>query len=194
MKKILFLLMLIAGICNSNAQTSDDIFTFKGIPIKGSVSEFSKKLQQQGFRIYDGEKILSGKFMDQNVFVLLNQDQNEPSDITNVLVQFIGNGEGGNDITLYLKIRSLLEKKYNDSNKWAIEDMMDMKEYPNIETVKAIRQGKYSYTYRIFNTNINRVSYITLTWINKGIFLVYFNPYTIEKIERRKDQQSMSDL
>ncbi len=186
--------MLIAGICNSNAQTSDDIFTFKGIPIKGSVSEFSKKLQQQGFRIYDGEKILSGKFMDQNVFVLLNQDQNEPSDITNVLVQFIGNGEGGNDITLYLKIRSLLEKKYNDSNKWAIEDMMDMKEYPNIETVKAIRQGKYSYTYRIFNTNINRVSYITLTWINKGIFLVYFNPYTIEKIERRKDQQSMSDL
>ena len=47
MKKILFLFSLFLGACSSNAQTSD--FLFKGIPIEGTVSEFSQKLQKQGF-------------------------------------------------------------------------------------------------------------------------------------------------
>lgn len=189
--------MLIAGICNSNAQTSDDIFTFKGIPIKGSVSEFSRKLQQQGYKyeyvapVSGEEQVgLTGKFMGQDVYIYLFGDKNS-HETYHILVFFYKAKEY---ITIYRDIRNLLSQKYNDPHKWTIDNTSDMKEYPNMETIEAIRQGNYRYYYRIFgNNNVDR-PYIILTWLAEGIVLEYYNPYTLDKIVKKEDQRAMSDL
>ena len=69
MKKILFLFSLFLGACSSNAQTSD--FLFKGIPIEGTVSEFSQKLQKQGFQQIIEYK---GEHLDQDVYDRITND------------------------------------------------------------------------------------------------------------------------
>lgn len=188
--------MLIAGICNSNAQTSDDIFTFKGIPIKGTVSEFSRKLQQQGYKYEnfppspDKEQVvLSGKFMNQDVYIRLLGDKSS-HEIYTVQVFF----NSTNYIGTYQTIRNLLSQKYNDPHKWTIDNTSDMKKYPNMETIEAIRQGNYRYYYRIFGNNAADRPYIILTWLAAGIALEYYNPYTLDKVMKKYDQQSMSDL
>ena len=49
MKKLLLVIAIITISCNSVAQDTYK-YTFKDIPIKGTVAEFSQKLQQQGFK------------------------------------------------------------------------------------------------------------------------------------------------
>ena len=179
-----------------DTQTSGT-YTFKGIPIKGTVSEFSRKLQQQGYKYEnhppspDKEQvILSGKFMNEDVYIRLLGDKSS-HEICTVHVYFNSTKDY---IGTYQTIRNLLSQKYNDPHKWLIEDTCDMKEYPNMETIEAIRQGNYQYFYRIFgNNNVDR-PYIVLTWSAAGIALEYYNPYTLDKVMKKYDQQSMSDL
>lgn len=174
-----------------DTQTSDNIFTFKGIPIKGTVSEFSKKLQQQGYK-YDSEYllplsneervVLSGKFIGQDVYIYLIGDTSS-HEIYLVRVKFYDT----RDYSGYRNIRNLLSQKYNDPYKWAINDTYDIKEYPDIETREAIRQGYYKCSYAIYNINTGQ-PYIILSWA-EYIILDYYNPHTTDN-----DQQSMSDL
>lgn len=212
MKNILVTLVFVLFACCPHAEASgfdkpvDDYdpdtqtsgtYTFKGIPIKGTVSEFSRKLQQQGYK-YEGvipnpnkEYVgLSGKFMDKDVYIFLSGDKSS-HEIYAVDVYF--NDTKDYYIGTYRTIRNLLSQKYNDPYKWSIEDTRDMKEYPNIETIEAIRQGNYLYQYRIFSNNVDR-PYIGLSWNKLGIILSYFNPYTLDKVMKKQDQQSMSDL
>lgn len=178
-----------------DSQTSGT-YTFKGIPIKGTVSEFSRKLQQQGYK-YEGvipnpddERVrLSGKFMGQDVYIFLYGDKNS-HEIHLVRVLFL---KATDYISTYQNIRNLLSQKYNDPHKWLIEDINDMKEYPNIETIEAIRQGNYRYVYRIFSNNVD-CPYIALVWDRLGVALQYSNPHTLDKVLKKQDQQSMSDL
>ena len=212
MKNILVTLAFVLFACCSHAEASgfdkpvDDYdpdtqtsgtYTFKGIPIKGTVSEFSRKLQQQGYKYEylppspDKEQVgLTGKFMGQDVYIYLFGEKNS-HETYDILVFFYKAKEY---ITTYRNIRNLLSQKYNDPHKWLIEDTSDMKEYPNMETIEAIRQGNYRYSYRIFgNNNVDR-PYIVLTWSAAGIALEYYNPYTLDKVMKKYDQLSMSDL
>ena len=107
MKKILFLFSLFLGACSSNAQTSD--FLFKGIPIEGTVSEFSQKLQKQGFvqmSEYYGfnlEQIgfdritldmLSGMFMKHEVAVNVSGTE-DTHEIQSIMVTFPASSDNG---------------------------------------------------------------------------------------------------
>lgn len=169
MKKILFLFSLFLGACSSNAQTSD--FLFKGIPIEGTVSEFSQKLQKQGFQQmtqYQGfnleqigfdritNDMLSGMFMNHKVVVAVSGTQNT-HEIQGVQVEFptgSGNGE------LYEKIKRLLADKYNDSEKWTIQDSNDV----------------FNRSYKIFDAKIHHEPYINMTLNPANLVIMYCNP------------------
>ena len=128
MKKILFLFSLFLGACSSNAQTSD--FLFKGIPIEGTVSEFSQKLQKQGFQQiieYKGEHLdqdvydritndmLVGMFINHKALITLigSQDTHE---IQEIIIEYSIIDER----ELYKKIKRLLARKYNNPEKCII--------------------------------------------------------------------------
>jgi lipoprotein len=169
MKKILFLFSLFLGACSSNAQTSD--FLFKGIPIEGTVSEFSQKLQKQGFvqmSEYYGfnlEQIgfdritldmLSGMFMKHEVAVNVSGTE-DTHEIQSIMVTFPASSDNGE---LYEKIKRLLADKYNDSEKWTIQDSKDV----------------FGGSYKVFDAKIHHEPYISMTLNVGNLYIIYCNP------------------
>jgi lipoprotein len=167
MKNILILLVLFLGACSSNAQTTD--YLFKGIPIEGSVSKFSQKLQTQGFvqmTEYQGMRLdqigfdrithdmLSGMFMNQRVVVALGGDQ-DSHEIQGVQVEFPKKDEA-----LYIKIQQSLAENYSDPKKWSIRESGDA----------------YNHSYKIFSTKNSGTPYIQLEMNPMNLILIYNNP------------------
>ena len=64
MKKLLFILLSIAFLTPAFAQSNNHM-TFKGVPIDGSLSDFTVKMKQKGFThlgTQDGVALFSGEF------------------------------------------------------------------------------------------------------------------------------------
>lgn len=169
MKHILFLLLLFLSACTSDAQTSD--YLFKGIPIEGTVSEFSKKLQQQGFQQmtqyqgFDLEQMgfdritidmLSGMFMNRSVVVAVSGDR-DTHKLQAVQVEF---PESGGDNALYEKIKRLLAEKYKDPEKWTVQNSDDA----------------FNHSYKIFDAKIAHEPYIELVLNPANLVILYRNP------------------
>ena len=176
MKNILVTLAFVLFACCSHAEASG---------FDKPVDDYDPDTQTSGTYTFKGIPI-----MNEDVYIRLLGDKSS-HEICTVHVYFNSTKDY---IGTYQTIRNLLSQKYNDPHKWLIEDTCDMKEYPNMETIEAIRQGNYQYFYRIFGNKIVDRPYIVLTWSAAGIALEYYNPYTLDKVMKKYDQQSMSDL
>jgi hypothetical protein len=65
MKKLLFILIAFMISASINAQTTEKHMKFKGIPIDGTLTDFTKEMKQKGFSykgIEDGMAMFEGEF------------------------------------------------------------------------------------------------------------------------------------
>jgi hypothetical protein len=93
-----------------------DHFTFKDIPINGSLNQFVAKLKKQGFSIKkttDLDAILTGKFTGEDVHVFV---QGTPKGVYGVTVSYKEQTTWKAIKTKYENMKSMLIAKYGDPN------------------------------------------------------------------------------
>ena len=200
MKKLLLVIAIITISCNSVAQDTYK-YTFKDIPIKGTVAEFSQKLQQQGFKRpviyglslkdlgYDLKQndLLEGKFLNENVNLKI-EGTKDTNEVFLIEIRF-SNIEHQ---LLYFEIRNALWEKYSDPTKFYIDENTD--NIINSATVQAIQQGNFRSVCRVFTTECISYCYIGLIWEKEGVKLVYCNAPLCSKIKQENLRKTMSDL
>lgn len=113
MKKILFTLIVFLAAANMVAQ---EHLTFKGIPIEGSLREFSQKLKAKGFTLVGKENniaMFSGEFTgrDVNIGVTATSDEKK---VFSLVVFFDPSGEWKSLVNDYSYYKDLYTRKYGE--------------------------------------------------------------------------------
>lgn len=113
MKKILFTLIVFLAAANMVAQ---EHLTFKGIPIEGSLREFSQKLKAKGFTLVGKENniaMFSGEFTgrDVNIGVTATSDEKK---VFSLVVFFDPSREWKSLVNDYSYYKDLYTRKYGE--------------------------------------------------------------------------------
>lgn len=114
MKKLIvsFALALVALV--TYAQSNSEHLSFKGIPIKGSLTEFCKKLQTKGYK-YEGKDsnyaMFTGNFTGRNATIGVTTDD-DGQNVYGVIVNFDSSGQWKTLANTYSYYKDLYTKKY----------------------------------------------------------------------------------
>lgn len=113
MKKLIFTLLLVISVINLMAE---EHLSFKGIPIKGSVTEFCQKLNTIGFKTI-GQKnnirLFLGDFTGQNAIIAVEATVDKKN-VYGVSVLFDPSGEWNKLVDNYDYYKKLYSKKYGE--------------------------------------------------------------------------------
>jgi hypothetical protein len=186
MKKILFLtaISLLSNIC-----LSQNNLEFKGIPIKGTLTDFGTKLESQGYKKVGKEGfIYSGTFANQDCDILLSSVTNT-NEMLAVYVT-ISKKEWNSLESLYYEFKEQLSKKYGNPAKY-----MEHFDYPYrssdspLSKWTALKVNKAHFTsfFELGNGNITVMMY------SEGGLLIAYTDKQAEKKSKEKEQKSFSD-
>ena len=92
--------------------------TFKGVPICGTLKEFSNKMVAKGLTIVGSAKegvVFSGSFATYSRCSIIATLVPPSNEVTNVLVMFPNNEEWSDLESNYFSIKSMLQEKYGES-------------------------------------------------------------------------------
>lgn len=110
------IVLLFVATLVSAQQTSH--LTFKGVPICGSLKEFSNKMVAKGLTLVGSTKegvVFSGSFTTYSRCSIVATVVPPSNEVTNVLVMFPNNDEWSDLESNYFSIKSMLQEKYGDS-------------------------------------------------------------------------------
>lgn len=186
MKKILF---LTAALLLSNICSSQNNLEFKGIPIKGTITEFGVKLESIGYNKVGKEGIIySGIFANQECEVMLSSIKN-----TNIIMSVfvvINRDDWNSTENLYYEFKEQLSKKYGTPSK-----QMEHFDYPYRNTDNS--------SYKWTALNVNKVHFmsvfdlengeITIMIHNKGGLLIAYTDKQAKEVSKEKEQKSFSN-
>lgn len=91
--------------------------TFKGVPICGSLKEFSNRMVAKGLTLVGSSKegvVFSGSFATYSRCSIVATVVPPSNEVTNVLVLFPNNKEWSDLESNYFSIKSMLQEKYGD--------------------------------------------------------------------------------
>lgn len=126
MKYICILLVLVSCISFGSAQTAKEMFeaqenaahmTFKGIPINGSLSDFTVKMKQKGFShlgTQDGTALFSGEFAGYKNCTIGAVSSKNTNVVSKVVVIFPEKDTWSRLYADYSNLKSMLTRKYGE--------------------------------------------------------------------------------
>lgn len=116
MKKALLLLMFVLNTIASIAQTQTEHMKFKGIPMEGTLQQFTQKLQGKGYKLVEtsnGTSMLEGEFASyKNSIIFVITDKTGM--ICKVSVFFPKREKWADLNSCYTMMKSMLTEKYGD--------------------------------------------------------------------------------
>ena len=192
MKRLLMLIITLS-LCGGGMLKAQHL-TFKGIPITGTLKEFTNAMVQKGFHhelTQDGVALFSGDFAGYKdcsigVLTLHNQDM-----VNRVSVFFSDHDTWSSLQHQYEILKSLLTKKYGDPAEWS-ERFTSMLITSDYDKISALRSGEYYwYTKFITENGEIRVSLVEGMEYHTGrVCLIYYDKTNTEKAR----QEAFEDL
>lgn len=183
MKRLLMLIITLS-LCGGGILKAQHL-TFKGIPITGTLKEFTNAMVQKGFHhelTQDGVALFSGDFAGYKdcsigVLTLHNQDM-----VNRVSVFFSDHDTWSSLQHQYEILKSLLTKKYGDPAEWS-ERFTSMLITSDYDKISALRSGEYYwYTKFITENGEIRVSLVEGMEYHTGrVCLIYYDKTNTEK-------------
>ena len=116
MKKLLFILLSIAFLTPAFAQSNNHM-TFKGIPIDGSLSDFTAKMKQKGFThlgTQDGVALFSGEFAAYKDCTIGAVSSKSTNTVNKVAVMFSDCDTWSQLYGNYSRLKEMLIQKYGE--------------------------------------------------------------------------------
>lgn len=159
--------------------------TFKGVPITGTLKEFTSAMVQKGFHhevTQDGVAVFSGDFAgykDCSIGVLTLQNQ----DMVNQVTVFFSDHETWSSLqSQYENLKALLTKKYGAPAEWS-ERFTSMAIPSDHGKIYALHSGEYYwYTKFITENGEIRVSLVEGMEYHTGrVCLIYYDKTNTEK-------------
>ena len=185
MKKLFAILSLSSLLLAGSVICQAQHLTFKGIPITGTLKEFTNAMVQKGFHhelTQDGVALFSGDFAGNEdcsigVLTLHNQDM-----VNRVSVFFSDHDTWPSLQHQYEILKSLLTKKYGDPAEWS-ERFTSMLITSDYDKISALRSGEYYwYTKFITENGEIRVSLVEGMEYHTGrVCLIYYDKTNTEK-------------
>lgn len=142
MKRIIFTLTLLFAFLSAMAQ---EHLSFKGIPIKGSMTEFCQKLKSKGFTSIgreDNLTLFSGKFTGQKATVGVTSTDDKKN-VFAVIVFFDPSNEWNTLVNTYNYYKELYTRKYGEPT--ATEENNPAYSNSNIALMAEVYQGTAVY-------------------------------------------------
>lgn len=183
MKRFLMLIITLS-LCGGGMLKAQHL-TFKGVPITGTLKEFTNAMIQKGFHhelTQDGLAVFSGDFAGYKdcsfgVLTLHNQDM-----VNRVSVFFSDHDTWSSLQHQYEILKSLLTKKYGDPAEWS-ERFTSMLITSDYDKISALRSGEYYwYTKFITENGEIRVSLVEGMEYHTGrVCLIYYDKTNTEK-------------
>lgn len=183
MKRLLMLIITLS-LCGGGMLKAQHL-TFKGIPITGTLKEFTNAMVQKGFHhelTQDGVALFSGEFAgykDCSIGVLTLHNQ----DMVNRVSVFFSDHETWSSLqSQYENLKALLTKKYGAPAEWS-ERFTSMAIPSDHGKIYALHSGEY-YWYTKFETENGeiRVSLVEGMEYHTGrVCLIYYDKTNTEK-------------
>lgn len=192
MRKIIALLLLMAVTLVSYAQTDSEHLSFKGIPIKGNVSEFCEQLANKGFtyiRKTNHVSALQGEFVSYNATIVVTSYDTDKN-IFAVSVLFDSCCEWNALVNTYNYLKDLYTRKYGSPiiSKEYSSAFLDS----NAALMAAIHQGTFIWSNTWSASGGNIVLSIEKT-SNRGEGMVVVRYRNYQDIET-KIQNNLEDI
>ncbi|WP_455095940.1 hypothetical protein [Prevotella koreensis] len=194
MRKVLITFMIMLSTTIVWGQSSSEHFTFKGVPIDGTIDEFVSKMKQKGFSVLQTEEnlsVLTGDFASYNDCTILIPSLKQKNLVNRVTVIFPDASTWMSLSTNYFSIKNMLKEKYGEPT-YVIEEFQGYSE-PNNDRE------------RMNEVFLDRCKYITKFDAPKGIIVLSIAHTELttcnvllsylDKINSNKiDAQAMDDL
>ena len=185
MKKLFAILSLSSLLLAGSVICQAQHLTFKGIPITGTLKEFTNAMVQKGFHhelTQDGLAVFSGDFAgykDCSIGVLTLQNQ----DVVNQVTVFFSDHKTWSSLqSQYENLKALLTKKYGAPAEWS-ERFTSMAIPSDHGKIYALHSGEY-YWYTKFETENGeiRVSLVEgMEHYTGRVCLIYYDKTNTEK-------------
>ena len=182
MKRLLTLLSLLLCIVSVQAQETESLYTFKGIPIEGATDDFIKQLVEQGFKVEKNdyslenfsEQCLYGTFFNRDVMLLLSE---KSSNIINAVFVLFVSDNIESTISIYKSVRDGLNSKYGNSPEWLFADIksIDGKSLIDIKYDLVVKGETYGLGI-VLKEQDTTIPYIALSLTKDVTTIVYSNP------------------
>jgi len=183
MKRLLMLIITLS-LCGGGMLKAQHL-TFKGVPITGTLKEFTNAMVQKGFHhevTQDGVAVFSGDFAGYKdcsigVLTLHNQDM-----VNRVSVFFSDHDTWSSLQSQYENLKALLTKKYGAPAEWS-ERFTSMAIPSDHGKIYALHSGEYYwYTKFITENGEIRVSLVEGMEYHTGrVCLIYYDKTNTEK-------------
>ena len=148
MKRILFIIVLVLGCIAATAQTADDHLTFKGIPIDGTLNQFVSKLKTVGFSyngMHEGTALLKGDFAGYSGCWVGVHTLGASDVVNSVAVIFPTMDDWSSLETMYIHIKSMLTKKYDEPSECIEEFQEQNGNLDNVDKLLSLMMDKCTY-------------------------------------------------
>lgn len=185
MKKLFAILSLSSLLLAGSVICQAQHLTFKGVPITGTLKEFTNAMVQKGFHhevTQDGVAVFSGDFAGYKdcsigVLTLHNQDM-----VNQVTVFFSDHDTWSSLQSQYENLKALLTKKYGAPAEWS-ERFTSMAIPSDHGKIYALHSGEYYwYTKFITENGEIRVSLVEGMEYHTGrVCLIYYDKTNTEK-------------
>lgn len=158
MKKIFSLMLCVMMFTSAFAQSESEHFTFKGVPIDGSLNSFVEKMKQKGYTYLtpmDDTALMKGAFAgysDCSIYVISTKQNNL---VYMVGVSFPESHSWSNLSSNYFSLKKMLTTKYGEPSDCT-------------ETFNAYSQPNDDQT-KLLYAKTNRCKYRTIFTTSKGV-------------------------
>lgn len=154
MKKIILLLSFMWAAIALPAQETNEHLTFKGIPIDGTLKEFTTKLKQKGFTYIDSEEgavMLSGDFAGYKNCMAVAVSPKEKDLVCKVAVVFPAWDKWSELESNYMSLKRMLTEKYGKPSKCVEEFQSFLPLEDDNEKMYELQMDRCKY-YSVFET------------------------------------------
>lgn len=193
MKRIFTLLTLIVMLYSTSAQ--DQHLSFKGVPINGTLKEYTDAMVKAGFHYegtQDGISVLSGDFAGHKGCIIGVSTLKNCDVVSHIAVIFPNKETWSAVLNDYETLKSMLTEKYgypSDSKEQFTDYVGD---YSNGLVMSALKNGKYEW-HTTFSTELGNIELSIIEgtkFYTAAVRLSYYDKANSEKVR----QSAMDDL
>ena len=186
MKKLLFLLFLLI-VTNVGIAQSQQHLSFKGVPIDGTLKEYTNAMIKAGFQFEgteDGISILSGDFAGfKDCYIGVSTLKN-CNVVSHIAVLFPEKETWSSLLEDYEQLKTMLTKKYGNPERKREKFTGYIGDFDNGLVMHALRDGEYEW-YTVFSTELGNIELSLVEgtrYLTGMVRLSYFDKINSEKV------------
>lgn len=186
MKKLLFLLFLLIVTSVGIAQSQQHL-SFKGVPIDGTLKEYTNAMIKAGFHFEgteDGISILSGDFAGFKDCIIGVSTLKNCNVVSHIAVLFPEKETWSSLLDDYEQLKTMLTKKYGKPERKREKFTGYVGDFDNGLVMYALRDGEYEW-YTVFSTELGNIELSIVEgtrYLTGMVRLSYFDKVNSEKV------------